>query len=169
MARKQLIKGANAARVEERIARVPDESESGAGGSIFGALKAMESEAPRQPPRQAPRPLPRKAAGIVRAEKAAVAEDRSMQRQAAGIVRAETARAEKAVVARPAKPSREPIAENPAELPTRAKLKPADFTAAERREILLCCVEYRNRLPTYLVSARKEVEILDSIIEKCGG
>lgn len=48
MARKQLIKGTNALRVEERIARVPadlqaegDEDESGAEG-IFRALKNLE-------------------------------------------------------------------------------------------------------------------------------
>jgi len=30
-------------------------------------------------------------------------------------------------------------------------------------------VEYRNRLPTYLQSATREMEIIDSIIAKCGG
>jgi hypothetical protein len=46
MARKQLIKGANAARVEARISRVPADlgADSGeAASSIFGALRAMEA------------------------------------------------------------------------------------------------------------------------------
>jgi hypothetical protein len=44
MARKRLIKGANAARVEARISRVPADLKP-ASNSIFGALKAMEREA----------------------------------------------------------------------------------------------------------------------------
>jgi hypothetical protein len=49
MARKRLIKGANAARVEERIARVPLDLDSSSG--IFGAIRAME-EAEGKPPQK---------------------------------------------------------------------------------------------------------------------
>ncbi len=47
MARKRLIKGANAARVEARISRVPVDlgADLSRAPSIFGALKAMEAEA----------------------------------------------------------------------------------------------------------------------------
>jgi len=50
MARKQLVKGANAARVEERIARVPADlgpgPESAEPQSVFAAIKALEEPQP---------------------------------------------------------------------------------------------------------------------------
>jgi hypothetical protein len=57
MARKQLIKGANAAAVEARISRVPadiDASRIRAAPSIFGALKAMEAGATAELPARVP-------------------------------------------------------------------------------------------------------------------
>jgi hypothetical protein len=57
MARKQLIKGANAAAVEARISRVPadiDASGIRAAPSIFGALKAMEAGASAELPARVP-------------------------------------------------------------------------------------------------------------------
>jgi hypothetical protein len=42
-----------------------------------------------------------------------------------------------------------------------------DFSAAEREAILRCCLEYRNRMPTYLQSAQRELKVIDSVIEKC--
>jgi hypothetical protein len=47
------------------------------------------------------------------------------------------------------------------------RLGPGSFTQAERRAIVVSCTEYRNRLPTYLKSAKREVEIIDSILSKC--
>jgi hypothetical protein len=43
MARKQLVKGANAARLEERIASVPEDREDDEGQGIFGEIHAMET------------------------------------------------------------------------------------------------------------------------------
>jgi len=164
MARKQLIRGANAARVEARIARVPDEALSPfEGRSIFGEIKALEEGgrlaqiAPAPMPRPAPKPL---ASGGKRA--GAPAPQSARRASGAGAPIPVPAR-------RPASPQG-PAASSPE--PRRAKrpkLRASDFTPAERKEILLCCVEYRNRLPTYLQSAMREVEIIDSIIAKCGG
>jgi hypothetical protein len=42
-----------------------------------------------------------------------------------------------------------------------------DFSAAEREAILRCCLDYRNRMPTYLQSAQRELKVIDSVIEKC--
>ncbi|MDA8425681.1 MAG: hypothetical protein M0Z80_06045 [Treponema sp.] len=30
-----------------------------------------------------------------------------------------------------------------------------------------CCADYRNRLPIYLLAVQREVEIIDSVIDKC--
>jgi hypothetical protein len=128
MARKRLTKGANALRVEERIARVPAdlgrpaEAETG----IFEALRKLDQKdgpAEQRPARAA------KAAGLARAPVASA-------RAAAEHVAAE-------------------------------RLGPGSFTQAERRAIVVSCTEYRNRLPTYLKSAKREVEIIDSILSKC--
>lgn len=53
MARKRLIKGTNATRVEERIGRVPEDI--GEPTSIFRALKAMETSSEPQPIAAKPR------------------------------------------------------------------------------------------------------------------
>lgn len=64
MARKQLIKGANAARLEERIARVPADlgPKPSPEKSIFGAITEMEKDenAPTAEPK--PKPSRRRAA-----------------------------------------------------------------------------------------------------------
>ena len=130
MARKRLIKGANAARVEARISRVP--ADIGDGASIFGALRALEGDAA---PQAAARPVAKATAKAIGKGTAAEAPGRAVK------------------------------AASP---PRRDKLRPIDFSAAERRAILHCCKDYRNRLPTYLLSVQKEVKVLDSIIEKCG-
>lgn len=129
MARKRLIKGANAARVEERIALVPADVtilESGPESSIFDALRALEGSS--TPPKAAP-PRGRKPAPPPEGKPASVPEPEP-----------------------PAKPGR---------------VGPSDFTAAERDEIVRCCSDYRNRLPTYLLAVQKEVEVIDSVIGKC--
>jgi hypothetical protein len=102
MARKRLVKGANAAALEERISRVPADigksSGSGDDESIFGAIRAMDDEAP-------------------------------------------------------------PRAED--------KTRKIDFSVAEREAIARCCLDYRNRMPTYLQSTQRELKIIDSVIKKC--
>ncbi len=129
MARKRLIKGANAARVEERIARVPADVtilESGPESSIFDALRALEGSS--TPPKAAP------------------------------------ARGRKPAPPPEGKPESIPEPESPAKP---GRVGPSDFTAAEREEIVRCCSDYRNRLPTYLLAVQKEVEVIDSVIGKC--
>jgi hypothetical protein len=71
MARKQLIKGANATRVEERIARVPADLGPGAesGLSIFGALRALEEGRPEAPRPKAPGGVSRPRAQAPKASK----------------------------------------------------------------------------------------------------
>ncbi len=142
MARKRLTKGANALRVEDRIARVPADlaGPRAEGSGVFEALRLLERESeegggePRRPPE--PRPVaPRAKAEPERAGK---------PRQAAKAAAAPES-------------GHEP----------RGKLGPGSFTKAERRAIVVSCTEYRNRLPTYLQSAAREVEILDSILRKC--
>jgi hypothetical protein len=103
MARKRIVKGANAAALEVRISRVPADigkksSGSGADVGIFGAIRAMDKEAT-------------------------------------------------------------PSAEG--------KPWKGDFSAAEREAIARCCIDYRNRMPTYLLSAQHELKIIDSVIKKC--
>ncbi len=147
MARKRLIKGANAARVGERIARVPADVEGpGRGGeSIFGALRALEkSEA------SAAKPAARKPA-------------------------TRTLPARKTEAPKPAAPrptgKKGPPASAPLpapEKPAKARsLGPSDFNAAEREAIVRCCSDYRNHLPTYLLAVQKEVRVIDSVIDKC--
>jgi hypothetical protein len=169
VARKRLIKGANATRVEERIARVPaDVMGALQGQSIFGALRAMEEGDSREPSSEAgttagaeaPRPdkkaESRKPAARRRATRkpeAAKAPPIIEHREAA-----EGGRAEKA------EPSG--AADRPAK---RSRIGPSDFSAAERAEIVRCCSDYRNRLPTYLLAVQLEVEVIDSVIDKCRG
>jgi hypothetical protein len=176
MARKQLIKGANAVRVEERISRVPDEPSIER--SIFGALKEMESSEARSAPaaaERAPRPVASKARALrpvarpVTKPTAGPAMKTAVKPSAEPAVKPTAARPPKSVAAPKAvAPAPPPKSPDPGSA-QRRKLRTSDFTAAERREILNCCVDYRNRLPIYLLSARREVELLDSIIGKCGG
>ena len=169
MARKQLIKGANAARVEARISRVPVDLGADLRGtpSIFGALKAMEADA------QAALALP--AATPVATPSAKPAAAPAPPRPAA--------RSRKSRAKPPAKPKAEAAAATlrapaadiipvEAAVPRRPKpgrIGPSDFTAIERDAILRCCRDYRNHLPTYLLAVQKEVRIIDSVIVKCGG
>jgi hypothetical protein len=60
MARKQLVKGANAARLEERIARVP--ADLGPKESIFGAITEMEKGASASKEESTAKPSRRKPA-----------------------------------------------------------------------------------------------------------
>jgi hypothetical protein len=138
VARKRLIKGANAARVEERIARVPADVPSpvtGQGASIFGALRSMEEgkSSPRKP--AAKKPAVKKPA----ARKPAAQKDEP-----------------------PAPRGGQTLSE-----PRPKALAPSDFNAAEREAIVRCCSDYRNHLPTYLIEVQKEVRIIDSVIDKC--
>jgi hypothetical protein len=145
VARKRLIKGANATRVEERIALVPaDVGRVPMGQSIFGALRAMEAAAsptarPPAPKAKAPKA---KKAPLPPAKKPASAE----------LVQATDATPPSPSARKPSRPGR---------------LGPSDFTAAERAEIVRCCADYRNRLPTYLLAVQLEVEVIDSVIGKC--
>jgi hypothetical protein len=163
MARKQLIKGANAARVEARISRVPADlgAASGEAPSIFGALKAMEEGAKAAKPTSAvaapPAPAPKPAKRPAKAKAESPAKPKAASR-------APTA---------PDKPERAPdiipLAPAPPPQPKPGRIGPSDFTAVEREAILRCCRDYRNHLPTYLLAVQKEVKIIDSVIAKCGG
>ncbi len=165
MARKRLTKGTNALRVEERIARVPADLSSPRqeGSGVFEALRLLGREsgesgglrddkpkAAFESPPAAPR-----AASLVKAEKPAPAK----AAKAAPAPR----RASSAAKAAPAKAGAQPAGK----AEPRKTLSPESFTKAERRAIVVSCVEYRNRLPTYLRSAMREVQIIDSILKKC--
>lgn len=154
MARKRLIKGANAARVEERIARVPIDVAGPAAApesSIFGALRALEDGA-AAPPRSLP---PKKIAAYKRISPTIQA-----------------ARGRKAESVKTPSPAPKPVP-RPTPIPKAGKsekvyrLGPSDFNAEERETIVRCCSDYKNRLPTYLLAAQKEVKLLDSVIDKC--
>ena len=219
MARKRLIKGANAVRVEERIARVPvdvslPEFESGSG--IFDALRAMEADRSESPAPQATAALLRmdpkpttpsvekapakpkvvkapvepkpKAPKVVKAPKVAKApaerkpkvqkikaerggmavKGRSPTRKPAP-VSAPTAAivpaAAPAVAVTPSPASR--AAETPQKPTKPGRIGTSDFTAKERETIIRCCSDYRNHLPIYLLAVQMEVEIIDSVIDKC--
>jgi hypothetical protein len=139
MARKRLTKGANALRVEERIALVPLDVVRPAEGEtgIFKALRALErDDGPVPEPRRRPR---------------AAAKGAAAKRAAAKPTPAAAAPARRAISGGE----------------DSARLGPLSFSDAERGAIVVCCTEYRNRLPTYLLSAKKEVEIIDSILKKC--
>lgn len=222
MARKRLIKGANAVRVEERIARVPaDVSGPEPGLGIFDALRAMEAgvaEAPAPllaaaPPRAEPKPRvvakqpqERKAEAerapnvpAAKAERKPDAPKRKAEPKAKAEpktkAKAKTERNPKASpVPKPAAVSALPPVhvQAPASAPAavvahHAPVVPApavpvpeagkphrpgrigtsDFTATERDTIVRCCADYRNHLPIYLLAVQREVEIIDSVIEKC--
>lgn len=161
MARKRLIKGANAARVEERIARVPADVallEPEAESSIFDALRALEGAAETRPIAETPPKQPRAIA-----RRPAPSSPAPAARPAA---RKPAAPAPKPTAPRPLVPR--PAAADEAEIPARAsRLGPSDFSAAEREAIVRCCSDYKNRLPTYLLAVQKEVRVLDSVIDKC--
>ena len=145
MARKRLIKGVNASRVEERIARVPaDVQGPEAGPSIFGALRALEeSEAGSHPP-----------------------EPEKAEPKARTTPRRKSAPRKPALIT--PEPKVEPEPPKAADPPARqARLGPSDFNAAEREAIVRCCSDYRNRLPIYLLDVQQEVQVIDSVIEKC--
>jgi hypothetical protein len=156
MARKRLIKGANAERVEARISRVPADlgAQAGEDASIFGALRALEGAAAAVPKRAA-------------ASQAASVPKRAAASQAASVPKRAAPPAAKTAAKGPAVASSGQSAKI-ASQPKRERLRPIEFSAAERRAILRCCTDYRNRLPTYLLSAQKEIKVIDSIIEKCG-
>jgi hypothetical protein len=147
VARKRLIKGANAARVEERIARVPADvpsPEAGQGASIFGVLRTME-EGKGAPRGAAPkRPSERKK-----------------------VTRQTAVPARKAAVPAATPAKRAPAPAKPAAPPRPKPLAPSDFSAAEREAIVRCCSDYRNHLPTYLLAVQREIRVIDSVIGKC--
>ena len=159
MARKRLIKGANAARVEERIARVPADVttlEPGPESSIFDALRALEGAA-RTAPAPSPAPVPKAEA--------------PRNRKAAAPGATSSARAARPSRRKPAPPATPPPPAAPAleaETPKApSRLGPSDFSSAEREAIVRCCSDYKNRLPTYLLAVQKEVKVIDSVIDKC--
>jgi len=164
MARKRLIKGANATRVEERIARVPEDIE--AESNIFRALKALERSPPDAPlpapsvPASRPRrgPVARKGRGA--AAKSSKRTEPLFSPDASKIPARVIAQAVERPEAQPTTEAQEP--------PRAAKrIGPSDFSPAEREAIMRCCTDYRNRLPIYLLAVKKEVEVIDSVIEKC--
>lgn len=160
MARKRLIKGANAARVEERIARVPaDVTLPGPESSIFDALRALEGAAGTAPEASPPPAPPPSRKGRDRAPAAKSPRSR----------RASAHRASAEAAPEPGvepDPSTAPLPGK--EAPIRAgRLGPSDFSSAEREAIVRCCSDYRNRLPTYLLAVQKEVKVIDSVIDKC--
>jgi hypothetical protein len=175
MARKQLIKGANAARVEARISRVPVDLGSGldAAPSIFGALKAMEADAQVPKPKaSAPtpaRPLPKpkapaKSPAKPKAERRAEPKvETKAEPEAATPARLET----EAIDSPQRAADIIPIEPEAPLQPKPGRIGPSDFTAVEREAILRCCKDYRNHLPTYLLAVQREVMIIDSVIEKC--
>lgn len=157
MARKRLIKGANAARVEERIARVPADmslAESPAESSIFGALRALEGAATAPPQAPGPGAAPRAAKPKAPKAKAAPRQKAASPRKLP-LPHVTEPRQEDAPGLKPVLP------------PKASRLSPSDFSAAEREAIVRCCSDYRNRLPTYLLAVQKEVKVLDSVIDKC--
>ena len=184
MARKRLIKGANATRVEERIARVPvDVSEASPVQSIFGALRAMEegsaqlvtpvAEQARAPSLTNPEP---KARAEPRGRRPPERK-RASKKTAASTPLALRPEPPKAVpqpvLQEPAPDKADAVTLDPAipavpDKPARHnRIGPSDFSAAERAEIVRCCSDYRNRLPTYLLAVQVEVEVIDSVIDKC--
>ncbi len=199
MARKRLIKGANAVRVEERIARVPEDL--GGESNIFRTLKALEdapirspspSLSPGTPQAAKPAPAPKKKTKPPKAESSrqATAGKRPARTGAkngtphrppiieakAGTgegpqslshapTRPDEAQAQEAAPIRATVRGEVPKAPSP----SRKHLGPEDFTAAERREIVRCCADYRNHLPIYLLAVQREVEVIDAVIEKCLG
>ena len=220
MARKRLIKGANAVRVEERIARVPvdvslPEFESGSG--IFDALRAMEADRSEAPAPQAtaallrmdpkpttprvekdavePKPKAPKVAKVpvepkpkvpkvlkapkvpvekkpklqkIKAERNGTAVPGRSAKRKPTPVSAPTAATVPAVVPAVAPtPSPTRAAESPQKPTKPGRIGTSDFTAKERETIIRCCSDYRNHLPIYLLAVQMEVEIIDSVIEKC--
>jgi hypothetical protein len=165
MARKQLIKGANALRVEERIARVPAdllaEGREGETGqeSIFRALKALEGRpsmaAPEAPAPEGPSARP---VGARPVSARPISARPAPSRRAPASARPLPSRSAPASPAPPAK------AKEPA--PPR-RIGPADFSAAERAAIIRSCTEYRNFLPIYLQSAQAELRVIDAVLAKC--
>jgi hypothetical protein len=187
VARKRLINGANATRVEERIARVPaDVLAAEAGPSIFGALRAMETSSKElvKPSSEPAQSLPGQAAGPVEPAIAAppTAPGPRSQSAAPGPAqrkssarnsprkRVETTSPSPKKAVEAAEPEAVAAASEaaPAEkAPRHGRVGPSDFSAAERAEIVRCCSDYRNRLPIYLQAVQLEVEVIDSVIEKC--
>ncbi|HUW40244.1 MAG TPA: hypothetical protein VMV90_04490 [Rectinemataceae bacterium] len=216
MARKRLIKGANATRVEERIARVPEDIETES--NIFRALKALEGAHP-----DAPLPSPARVASTRKPGRSAAKRPASAQPSASAAPMKRSAAAMETSAAQSERPQAKrsgsrsasrgarkeiPAAAQPSEDPPPAaalvaapafaeaslpaarslpgaahgaapavgpqegvepkrRIGPSDFSAAEREAIVRCCADYRNRLPIYLMAVQREVEIIDSVIEKC--
>ena len=189
MARKRLIKGANAARVEERIARVPADMglEAQAESSIFDALRALEGAATatpptralaaasspasvpgpsRTPPSRAPSPKS-SARAKPKPSKAAASPRRETRSQREAAPTKAAARLKSTPEPKPALAQKNEPSPRP-QLPLKAsRLSPSDFSAAEREAIVRCCSDYKNRLPTYLLAVQKEVKVIDSVIDKC--
>jgi hypothetical protein len=176
MARKKLTPGANAARVEERIARTPGDLN---GPSIFQLLKKETADAPqaqapaepaarpRTPARQEPatgpeppvrpRTPPKRRAG--RAPIKAAPEE--PPRQPKPVPRPAGKSAQK-----PAAPAQAPSEEEPRLVRGRAAIS---LTSDERVVLVKACQTYRNGLPTYLRSVQREVALLDGIIGRLSG
>jgi hypothetical protein len=153
MARKQLIAGSNARRLEDRISRVPPDIRDE--GGIFRELRMREETD-----------------DLAKADEVAQTDD---------VVHADIAAKEPGSIPKRSSARPRPAAKAPQKKPAsgsaaRLEVKPEKnngsrstipFTRHERELISKCCVEYRNHLPIYLKSVRHEVNLLESIIRKC--
>lgn len=147
MARKRLIKGPNAERVEKRIAQVPEDITE---TNIFKVLKEIEERSKSSQPAET---------------------HTNIEIQTEKKSKEPSGRNHKKTVIKTTK-TKHPAEKNKKSSPKPAKGKvlksgaSIKFTKSEKEIVIKSCKAYRNTLPIYLKSVQKEVRTIDTIIKK---
>ncbi len=145
MARKRLIKGPNAERVEKRIADAPEDITE---TSIFKVLKEIEEKSKKTNKKQ-------KTTEGNQSEKVS---RKTKKRKKSEATPSHENLPETAII-------QEKQATETEE--TRTSLRKAiKFTKAEREIIRKSCISYKNTLPIYLKAFQNEVKIIDNVLKK---
>ncbi len=151
MARKRLIKGPNAERVEKRIAQVPEDITE---TNIFKVLKEIEERS------KASQPVETHTNIEMQPEKRGKEPSgRKPKRAVNGTTKTKHEQNKKSSP----KPVKGKTSKNTTVLKSGASIK---FTKSEKEIVIKSCKAYRNTLPIYLKSVQKEVKTIDGIIKK---
>ncbi len=170
MARKKLIKGPNAERVEQRIAQVPkDITET----SIFKVLKEIEEKSKTQNQEILNEIVTEEEAEKVKEQpKKDVNEKRKISKKArTKKSKKKLSPLQEALIGEVSpvheeKPEGEEKTEEKGKSKKRKAEKKISFTKAEKEIIVKSCINYKNSLPIYLKSVQREVKLIDNVIKK---
>ncbi len=182
MARKKLIKGPNAERVEQRIAQVPEDITE---TSIFKVLKEIEEKSKSENEEAIEEVIKEKRTRKKRTKKKrATKKETTTSSPESEAPKKRTTLQEALIGGKPIEinstddslePTEDLQEEKTDETATEEKKattkkkrgdRKVSFTKAEKEIIIKSCTNYKNTLPIYLKSVQREVKLIDNVIKK---